>query len=232
MNRSFALIVVVLSACAPLTSEMVAVSPTETQVAAGDSSASARKAAARSAPASPAKAAEPAATATAPSTAPPLAPVPTPTVAHLSNEQARAQYDLQYIDFHEWKTIRNTEPYQGRFVSYLSWPDFYAKVGRPDLAARSQSRHTLGKAILGAGIALSIGSTISIAAQVGANSSCLPPGCATGVAGYAIGAAMWVVGLAGTIGGPFVQTRVTSSAEARQLGAEHNWRLRQSLLLQ
>jgi hypothetical protein len=99
----------------------------------------------------------------------------------------------------------------------------------PALAARAQTRVTAGKAILGVGIALSIGSLIAIVGQAGANATCNEPSCMGGVGGYAAAGALWGVGLIGTIAGPFIGSRVTTAAEARRMGAEYNWRLRQSL---
>jgi hypothetical protein len=158
-----------------------------------------------------------------PATAPPAPP-------RRSQAELHAEYDETSIRFHEGKSIRKTEPFQGVYMRPLDWPEFYDTVERSDLADEARTRRTWSRALIGAGIVLTAGSVISFGAQAGINAcSILDASCRPSIGGFIAGPVLWGVGLAGVLAGSLMSKAVTPAWEARRLAAEHNARLREQL---
>jgi hypothetical protein len=188
--------------------------------------------------------------ATAPATATPVAPPPPPTatpapptaaaappkpiappsaVEKHDLEQSRIDYDASYIDFKEQRSVAKTEPYEGRFQRLLTWPEFYSKIGRTDLAERAQTRRNWGRALLGIGVVLHVGAILGIGAQTAVNAACHDLSCIGRVDGFAAAGVFWALGVGAILGGSLMPTKVVPAWEARRLGAEYNWRLKRLL---
>jgi hypothetical protein len=152
-----------------------------------------------------------------------------PPVHILSPEEARAQFEEKYVGFKDSPTTaKTTQPYEGRYQRVLDWPELYAKVGRPDLAERSQSRRTWGRALLGSGIILSVAGILSIGIQT-AVTSCGTPPCVPSFDGHVVGIVFQGVGLGAILAGSLMPRAVVPAWDARRLGESYNWQLRSQL---
>jgi hypothetical protein len=128
-------------------------------------------------------------------------------------------FDESFVGFKETaKNAKVTQPYEGRYMRVLDWPEFYAKVGRPDLADRSQTRRTWSKVLLGGGIIVSLAGVLSVSLDGVAGG---------GGRGTIAGAVLQGVGLVTILGGSLMPRDVVPAWEARRLGEQYNWRLRQ-----
>jgi hypothetical protein len=191
-------------------------------------------------PAPPSDSAAPASPAPAPAAAPaPVAtPAPHPAVApapvaapppRRTAEEARNYYEEKYIGFRETKSVTRNQPYEGRYQRLLLWPEFYNKVGRPDLEERSVGRRAWGRGLVATGIILGVASVLSFTIQSYVNTCSSLSSCSVSANGYIAAGVFGGASLIVTLTGSLLPTRVVPAWEARRLADSYNQRLRAEL---
>lgn len=177
----------------------------------------------------------PAAQAAAP--APPSAPAPAPD-ANLRAAQARyAQEQLGFGSFAELSVLGVVPvegPYEGSMQRRLSMPEFFEKVGRPDLAARYVTRASVRDALTVGGAAVVVLGLVTAGALLDARSGdCLTSSCSAThsdqVAAALAGGGGALLGGGLIAGGLLVDPMPVGDQEARDLARDHNQKLKASL---
>ncbi|MGZ3425590.1 MAG: hypothetical protein ACXVCV_03025 [Polyangia bacterium] len=179
--------------------------------------------------------------------APPTVTTPTPPA------DPQAEWDHRFIAFEDWVAynvhsgaIVNawSKPVEGKYRKPLPYDEFYAKVGRPDLADRYRTRRNvkIGLGVTGA-LAL-IGGFVAIGAQFKSNSdafsncvdgnvfhgsgaNCMDTG--SGSDGYVAGGILLGVGFAGILAAIVTPAQPAQPYEAREMADQYNKKLRDEL---
>lgn len=191
-----------------------------------------------------------------PATTPPPTPstaAPPPVTLTLTPPDAQAEWERRFLWFEDWVAynVRSgaivnswSRPVEGKYRKPLAYGDFYAKVGRADLADRYRTRRNVKIGLGVAGGLAFVGGFIAIFAQLKSNndafSSCVDNNifhggggnCSNldnGSGGYVAGGVLLGVGFAGVMAALFTPVQPVQPYEARELADQYNQKLRVEL---